>query len=547
MLRFLFFLLIGSFSSILNACNDASPAKDEQPEDQTRFNILIAMADDVTYPHMGIYGYPIVDTPAFDRLAQEGVLFHNAFAASPGCAPSRSSIHTGRFPWQNEEAGGHQTLFPLEYVTYPDVLEEAGYFIGYTGKGVSPFNIENSGRDRNPAGPEFNDIAYEGEARENLPTTNITWRFNYAANFENFLSQRPEGEPFYFWYGAREPHRAYEDGSGLRSGKRLEDVEVPGYYPDSETIRSDFLDYALEIDWFDRHLMKMITKLEDIGELENTLIIVTADQGKPFPRAKSNLYDAGLHVPLAVYWPQKIKPGREVHDLVSLADIAPTLLELTGISPGPMKPMSAQSFADILLSEESGYLDSTREMVFAGRERHSSGRWANLGYPQRSVRTHEYLYIRNFAPERWPAGAPQMLERENPDKLHYMHGLDENGKFTGNAYFDIDASPTKTYLIENKDDPEVSFYFDLAMGKRPGEELYDVKNDPFNINNLADDPAFSEELAMMREKLYGFLQETEDPRVVGPVPDIFENYQRFAPMRSFPRPDWVKERYRIDH
>lgn len=541
-IRFLILLVTGCYSHMsLTACDRSST--ETNTDENRRFNILIAVSDDQSYPYAGIYGEKTVNTPAFDRLASEGVLFHNAFAAAPGCAPSRSSIHTGRFQWENEEAGGHQTLFPLRYVTYPDVLEEAGYYIGYTGKGVSPFNLEASGRDRNPAGPAWNDIAYEGEEREQLPSTMFAWYYHYAANFEAFLENRPDDQPFYFWYGGREAHRPYEKGTGLRHGKRLEDVTVPGFYPDSEEIRSDLLDYALEIEWFDRHLMKMITKLEEIGELDNTLVIITSDQGMPFPRAKSNLYDYSLRVPLAVYWPGRIMGGREVYDLISLADIAPTLLELTGVSAESMMPITARSFTDILFSDESGIIDPAREAVYAGRERHSSARWANLGYPQRSVRTHDYLYIRNFTPERWPAGAPQMLNPENPSEPHYMHGLDENGRFTGDAYFDIDSSPTKTYLIENMHDPEVAFYYELSMGKRPAEELYDVVNDPYNIRNLAGDPEYAETLASMRNRLYGFLRETGDPRVVGPVPDVFENYQRFAGLRGFPNPDWIKDEH----
>jgi N-sulfoglucosamine sulfohydrolase len=536
MLRINFLLLIGYLTNIFWAC-DSDAARDDAVVND-RFNILIAIADDISYPHMGIYGYDIVETPAFDRIARNGILFHNAFAPAPGCAPSRSSIHLGRYQWQNEEAGGHQTLFPLEYVVYPDVLEDGGYFIGHTGKGVLPFAWELSGRDRNMAGPAFSDVTYQ-RGNDPRPSYEIS-NTNYAANFEAFLSSRPNDQPFYFWYGAREPHRSYEDGSGLRSGKKLEDVPIPEYYPDSEVIRSDFLDYALEIEWFDRHLMKMIKKLEELGELENTLIIVTADQGKPFPRSKVNLYDSGLRVPLAVSWPERIKPGREVYDLISLADIAPTLLELTGISPEPMKPMSAKSFADILFSEESGYVDPTRKAVYGGRERHASARWANLGYPQRSVRTHDYLYIRNFTPERWPAGAPQSLMRNNPQQTHPMHGLDEDGRFTGHGYHDIDDSPTKAYLIENMHTPEGFYYYDLSMGKRPEHELFDVKNDPYNLHNLANDPEYADVLEEMRNKLMDFLTETGDPRVFGPIPDIFENYQRHARMRSFPYPDWVK-------
>jgi uncharacterized sulfatase len=317
-------------------------------------NIIVAISDDQSFPYASAYGDKSVKTPAFDWIAENGVLFTNAFATSPGCAPSRGSILTGRQPWQNEEAGSHHTLFPIEYKVYPDVLEENGYFIGFTGKGCSPFNWEQSGRSRNPAGNSFNDIKYNSE--DELFADGIS-NINYAANFEDFLSQRDGDKPFYFWYGGYEPHRTFEQGSGVKSGKSLARANVPKFLPNHSIIQSDILDYALEIDWFDLHLQKMIEKLDEIGELANTIIIVTSDNGMAFPRAKTNCYEYGIHVPLAVIVPGLAKPGRVVDDLISLADLAPTLFELTGIDPLGMKPMSGKSFKNILFSEADGYVD----------------------------------------------------------------------------------------------------------------------------------------------------------------------------------------------
>lgn len=542
MLRSTVLPLLLCITLILHACaaTDARSLHDRRHEadHRPRPNIIIAMSDDQSFPHAGAYGEIITVTPAFDRIAADGILFHKAFAAAPGCSPSRSSVHTGRYQWQNEEAGGHWSLFPQKFVTFPDVLERSGYHIGFTGKGVAPFNWRLSGRDRNPAGNEFNQIRYTREDREELPSMAFS-AVNYAANFEIFLDEREEGQPFYFWYGAGEPHRDYEEGSGLRAGKRLEDVTVPGFFPDHDIVRSDMLDYALAIDWFDLHLGRMLEILEERGELENTIIIVTSDQGMPFPRAKTNLYDYGLRVPLAISWPGTIPGNRHVNDLVTLADLAPTILEISGADPGEMLPMTARSLTGILFDDRSGILDEDRKTVFAGMERHSSARWANLGYPKRSVRTHDFLYIHNFAPERWPAGAPQRIDPNNPLEPDYMHGLGPDGKFNGQAYYDIDNSPTKAFLIENMDDRAVRPFYKLAMAKRPAEELYDVNNDPYNLVNLVADPNYAAALAEMRGLLFGFLAETGDPRVVGPVPDIFDNYQRFGSMRGFPRPDWV--------
>ena len=531
-----------AFLLLFHSCNTEKQNEDKRP------NILFVMSDNQSYPHASVYGSKWVKTPGFDYVANEGILFHNAFSASPGCAPSRSSILTGRYLWQNEEAGGHQTLYPVKYTTFSDVLKESGFHIGYTGKGCAPFNWKQGGREYDPAGPDYNEIRYEGAEQMELPVgipdpeafaSNIS-TVDYAANFKAFLLGRKNKQPFFFWYGSREPHFPFEEGAGLRSGKKLEDAEVPAFLPDNETIRMDLLDYAHEIEWFDNHLVKMIEMLKETGELENTIIIVMSDNGMQFPYAIANCYEYGIHVPLAISWPAKIKKGRNAEDLINLADLAPTILEVTNSDKGKMLPMSAKSFADILFSEKSGIIDPTREAIFSGRERHSSARWMNLGYPQRAVRTKDFLYIRNYYPERWPAGAPQRLNPENPKLLDFMHGLDENGKYTGNVYCDVDDGVSKAYLIENMDKSEVAPFFNLAMGKRPGEELFYLKDDPFSINNLAGNKDYSADLVSMRNKLNEFLKETEDPRVVGPNPEIFENYQRFYTVRPFPKPDWVK-------
>jgi len=196
--------------------------------DNSRPNVLIAMSDNQSYPYAGAYGDKSVETPGFDFIAGEGILFNNAFVSSPGCASSRSSILTERYPWQNEEAGGHQTLYPAKYVPFTDILEESGYYIGFTGKGCEPFNWRQGGRKRDPAEQEFNDIRYEGAESLEIPVgipdpeafvSDIS-TVNYSENFKNFYDKKPDNKPFFFWYGAREPHTPFEEGSGLKSGKK---------------------------------------------------------------------------------------------------------------------------------------------------------------------------------------------------------------------------------------------------------------------------------------------------------------------------------------
>lgn len=501
----------------------SSCAKDNDEKSDNPPNILIAISDDQSWPHASAYGSKMVNTPAFDRVADEGVLFTNAFVASPGCAPSRAAMLTGRNCWQIEEAGTHASRFPEKFTVYPDVLEEAGYFIGYTRKGWAPGDWEASGRRRNPAGIQYSEKTLEPPYPGMADT-------DYAGNFREFLDKRPDDQPFYFWYGSSEPHRWYTKGSGLEEGKKIEEAEVPGFLPDTDEVRSDLLDYALEIEWFDEHLARMIAMLEERGELDNTLIVVTSDNGMPFPRAKANLYEHGIHVPLAVRWGNQIQGARVVDDLVSLIDLAPTFLEVAGVKHEVQQVFEGRSLLNILESNKEGRVDTSRDAVFASRERHSSSRWNNLGYPQRCVRTHQFLYICNFKPERWPAGAPQKYDEDG--NLLEKH----------EAYNDIDACPTQDFLVENRNNPDVREFFEMAVGKRPAEEFFDIQNDPYCLKNLADDPEYRDELLEHRRKLGAYLMETNDPRVTGNG-DIFETYPRLrGVIRDFPVPDWAENK-----
>ncbi len=494
---------------VLVSCNQKS---------EQRPNILFAISDDQSYPHAGAYGYDVVRTPGFDRIANEGVLFTNAFSAAPGCSPSRASILTGRHIWQLEDAGSHASKFPTKFTCYTDLLDSAGYHVGYTNKGWGPGNWEASGRTRNPAGEQYSDIKDENVAQH-------INRTDYSANFKAFLDDRAPGQPFCFWYGASEPHRRYQTGIGKESGIDTQKITVPGFLPDVEEVRSDMADYLYEIQHFDIHLQRMIKMLEEIGELDNTIIVVTSDNGMPFPRAKANLYEYGFHMPLAIRWGSKVKAGRVVDDLVSLTDLAPTFLEVAGVEFSNTEyPMIGKSILNLISSDQSGLIDPARDAIFAGRERHSSSRWDNLSYPQRAIRTQSYLYIKNFKPERWPAGAPFKYDQEGD---------------LSPGYHDIDDF-TESYIYLERENPEVEKYFDWAVAKRPLEELYDIKKDPYCLNNLVDDPDFSEVLLDHRGKLQNRLELTEDPRVMGNG-DVWESYIRFSPIRSFPEPDWKKD------
>ncbi len=527
---------------VLSICMFALSSCEQEP--QKRVNILFAISDDQSFAHTGFAGCEFVNTPAFDRIASEGVYFTNCYAGSPGCAPSRSTIATGRYHWQNEQAGQHASAWLKKFVPFIDMLDLNGYKTGRAGKGVSPFQYARDDNDSlwratDAGGIIHSDIRYEKGSPEDERTAKGIGPVNYFENFKFFMEKVRDDEPFFFWYGCKEPHLSYEEGSWKRNGKKLADAEVPAFLPDHPIIRGDLLDYAVEIDWFDVHLQRMLDYLEEIGELENTIVIVTSDNGLPFPRGKANAYEFGVRVPFAVSFPKEFPGGRIVEDPISFADLAPTILELTGSSSEGMLPMSGKSFADILNSEEQGIVDSEREYAFAGRERHSCSRYQNWGYPQRVIRSKDYLLIWNMKPERWPAGAPQRYDPDNPEKLLPKYGIAEDGKFTkGWAYTDIGYTPTKAFLIENRDDPKVKPYFDMAHARRPEFELYDVKQDLACLNNLFGVKEYKDIQEKMKQALIAELKKSEDTRVVGPDKEIFDSYLRYSPMREFPPPEY---------
>ena len=475
------FLKTASVGAMSIALTDAAA----QTTDADRPNILFCIADDWAWPHASIAGDKVVRTPAFDRAAREGVLFRNAFVTAPSCTPSRGSIVTGQWHWRLEEGGNLWSTLPAKFEAYPDLLERAGYHVGYTRKGWGPGQHQPGGRTRNPAGPSYKD-------------------------FRAFLDARPQGSPFCFWFGSTDPHRPYERDSGIKSGMKPEEVEVPPYFPDSAVVRRDLCDYYFEVQRFDREVGELLSLLRDQGELDRTLVVITGDNGLPFPRCKSNLYDAGTRVPLTVRWPARIQGGRVIEDFVSLQDLAPTFLEAAGLTPPAA--MTGHSLLGILASDKSGQVDPTRNHVLTGKERHAWVRRDGLGYPCRAIRTREFLYIRNFKPDRWPAGDPTKGgEPFDPNRV----------------YGDIDDSPTKTYMMEHQDERDVKLLFALAFEKRPAEELYDLQKDPQQLRNVAANPAYADTRKELESALVAELKATGDPRAFGSG-DAFDTYPYYG-------------------
>lgn len=444
-------------------------AADERP------NILFAIADDWGWPHAGAYGDPVVTTPTVDHLAHEGVLFQHAYVASPSCTPSRAAILTGQWHWRLEESANLWSTLRKEYPVYPELLEEAGYFVGLERKGWGPGRLEPGGRTRNPAGPQFE-------------------------SFAEFLAKRPDDAPFCYWFGAYDPHRDYDPGSGARSGIRLDEIRLPPHFPDRPEVRSDMADYYWEVRRFDRELGEMLTLLEKRGELDRTVVVVTGDNGMPFPRCKSNLYDCGTRVPLVARGPD-FAAGRVVEAFVSLTDLAPTFLELGRVAVP--EAMTGRSLLPLLARGEVDPDElAARGHVLTGKERHvpAQEKPDMGGTPMRSIRTLDFLYIRNFRPDRWPAGTPDY----------------ERATIEGAWLADCDNGPTKVSLVENRNTDGVRRrLYELSFGKRPAEELYDLRKDPGQLENVAGAPEYEEVRKTLEAELMTQLRETGDPRVVG--------------------------------
>jgi uncharacterized sulfatase len=495
----------------------------------SRPNILIAISDDQSHPHASAYGDGAIGTPAFDRVAKSGVLFRNAFTPAPGCSPMRAAFLTGREIWQIREAGTHASFFPRDLPVFTEQLAGAGYHVGMTGKGWGPGKAE--GWPHNPAGKSY--------GRRKMKSPGGISSNDYAANFADFLKECDRDQPFCFWFGGSEPHRTYEQGIGNAGGVDPEKIKVPAFLPDSQTIRSDIADYMYEIQWFDSQLARILDQLHELGQLENTLVIVTSDNGMPFPRAKANLYEYGIHMPLAIAWPERIPAGQDNEDLVSLIDVTRTIFHAAGVTPKQADKMSGRDLLSRLTSE-SDKTSPLRNAVFCGRERHSSSRYNSLGYPCRCIRTKTHLLIRNFTPQRWPAGTALKYDKAKYDasggflsgQLGALHG----------GYHDIDDSPTLRWMIANRDQPNVGALLAAAVDLRPREELYDIEADPACMRNLADDESAREIRADLAGRLTEHLTRTGDLRQTDPeAAHVWETYPRVSSLRWFPVPDWARE------
>jgi arylsulfatase A-like enzyme len=498
----------------------ATFSQQKQPHEK-KPNILFLIADDAG-TDFSAYGSTFVNTPGFDAVAQEGLLFKNAFTPNAKCAPSRASIITGRNSWQLEAAANHIIYFPVEYKTWMEVLGENGYATGYTGKGYAPGKaLDEEGRPRFLLGKEY------ASHFTDPPTTGISKK-DYAANFGDFF-QEQKITPWAFWVGFQEPHRAYEYGTGARLAHKNTGMikKVPGYFPDVDTVRNDLLDYAYEIEYLDSQVQRIVNMLREAGELDNTIIIYTSDHGMPFPRVKGNQYNNANHVPLAISWRNGIKnPGRKIEDLVSFIDFAPTLLQAAGIEPATsgMHPITGNSLFPIFNSANDGQVEASGNFVLVGQERHDVGRPNDEGYPIRGMYKNYMLYLKNYEPDRWPVCNPE----------------------TG--YLNCDGSPTKSFILNQRRNGKTKYFWKMDFGHRPAEELYDLRKDPDCICNLADSSQYKNLALQLKSEMEKKLKEQGDLRMFGygtiyekyPVTEMNGFYERYMKGEKFDL-QWVNK------
>jgi len=490
-----------------------------------RPNIILCFADD-----WGYYASCFADakkpsvndcikTPAIDTLAAEGINFNHAYIGVPSCTPSRAEVATGCHFWRtgktaNLKGGSWKGVRDpgRKLPGFGTLLYESGYHTGRTYKTLNGRWFP--GKNYQANGRKFCEYSQTVYAAENIEQGHAKLKKEVIANFRDFLNDRKDGQPFCYVWGPHNPHRPWNKGSGKRIwGIDPETLKgkIPGHLPDVPEIRQDFADYLGEVQAFDRGVKYLVEELKRIGEYENTVIVLSGDNGIPgFPRGKCNLYDSGVHAPLIIRWGRIGRQNRKIDDFVSLIDLAPTFLEAAGISPPTT--MDGKSLMPILMAKKGGMIEKDRDHVIVGRERHApDAREGNLPYPSRAIHTKDYIYILNFKPDRWPVGdgyalndSDPMADRKNLEVYQYV---------TKFAYQDCDPGPTKAFIVTHRMNPEISKYYKMGFLKRPKEELYDLRKDPGQLDNVAGNKKYAKIKKKISARLMKTLKETNDPRL----------------------------------
>jgi N-sulfoglucosamine sulfohydrolase len=394
------------------------------PRGATRPNILIFIADDAGARHFGCYGNRAIRTPNIDRLSSQGLTCDKAMLTTSQCSPSRISILTGRYPHATGAEDLHMPM-PAEYRTIPGHLREAGYFTGHVGKAHEGLNSDRQ----------------------------FDWYEKDLESFEKFFDAAGS-RPFFLWFAFHDPHRPYE-AKAVTPPHDPQSVSVPPYMADTPDTRADFARYYDEIGRMDASIGRILAVLDNRELAQDTLVVFLSDNGAPFPREKGTVYDAGVRTPLILRWPGVVPEGKRSDALMSVIDLAPTILKLAGVPASDA--MQGQSIAEGL-----------REPQRLGRAAAFSERnWHDCDEHIRSVRTARYRLVHNAYIE-----------------LPFCSPADVS---TSPSWRDLYALKESRRLAESQRQ-----LFDVP---RPEIEFYDTERDPFELENLAARPEHQARIA----------------------------------------------------
>lgn len=456
----------------LNAQGD-TPTPEEEATKEALLqlpNLVLIIADDMAWDDSSPYGHDSIMTPNLQKLADEGMRFDNGFVTISSCSPSRASIITGRYPHQTDAEELHWPL-PESQITFVEKLKEKGYWTGAAGK----WHLGEAMRSR------FDEVREVDTSGFQLPSGKAAKAGKFVETLEGeaqsgcadwipLMKARPKDKPFFLWLAALDPHRPYHPNI-IKDGSRPEEIKVPPYHPDTRAVRADYQLYYDEITRLDRYVGDVMKELDKQGVAENTMILFISDNGRPFPRDKTTLYDSGIKTPWIVRWPEKVAAGSVCSKIVSTVDIAKTFMRLGGIETIG-QTFEGVDFSPLLTDPEK----PIRDYIFAEKN------WHDFEDHVRAVRNERYKYIRNYYSD-----LPQTPSADGLRSPTYVELLRLKEK-------DELTEPQKACFIE----------------PRPEEELYDTKLDPFELNNLASDERYAPLLRAMRAALADWEAKTKD-------------------------------------
>ncbi|MDN5213313.1 sulfatase [Fulvivirgaceae bacterium BMA12] len=461
----LFVLAIGCFCS----CQSGKEQIARTPP-----NLILIIADDMNWDDSGAYGHPHIKTPNIDQLSHDGMRFTQAFLTTSSCSPSRTSIITGKYPHNTDAEQLHWPL-PEGQLTFVEQLKDAGYWTGLAGK----YHLGDAVRDDFDAIMEFGTAGFQ-VGPDGKPQKTVG-DGSGCESWIPLLKSRPDNQPFFLWLAAIDPHRPYKENI-LPATHGPDDVIVPPYFPDNQEVRKDLALYYDEISRMDGYVGKVTAALEEQGIAENTFVLFISDNGRPFPRDKTTLYEGGIKTPWIIKWPAKVAAGSKNDNLISSVDIAPTFMKLAGLAP--LSGFEGMDFTPLL--EPAG--KPIRDHIYA--EDH----WHDFEDYTRAIRTTQFKYIKNFFPEL-----------PNTPPADALRGLTFKSMLALKKENRLDEAQLRCFEVP-----------------RPTEELYDILKDPNELNNLALNPDYSEVLTDMRGKLDKMREITNDKLPEVRTPDEFD-------------------------